>query len=245
MPTLHQLASSLTFSLTLLIAAPAQAEVQLLQPWSTTGGTLSPPWHLAGLPNQKKPFTRFSLVELDGKRAMRIEADESYGNLVHPLRIDGTALMLSWQWRVDQFVAESDLTTKRGDDAALKVCVFFDLPLAQIGFVERQVMRIARAASDEPLPAATVCYVWDRLLPAGTALDNAYTHRVRYLVLQGGAQEPRRWVAERRDVGADFLRLFGRESAQVPPIVGIAIGADADNTHGRSVAHVAELVLAP
>jgi hypothetical protein len=244
-PTLSHFAFPLTFTLALLVAAPAQAEVQLLQPWSATGGTLAPPWHLAGLPNQKKPFARFSLVELDGKRAMRIEADGSYGNLVHPLRLDGTALMLSWQWRVDQFVAESDLKTKNGDDSAVKVCVFFDLPLAQIGFVERQVMRIARAASDEPLPAATVCYVWDRLLPAGTTLHNAYTHRVRYLVLQGGAQEPRRWVAERRDVAADFLRLFGRESAQVPPIVGIAIGADADNTHGRSVAHVAELVLAP
>jgi len=244
-PTLSHLAFPLTFTLSLLAAAAAHAEVQLLQPWSTTSGTLAPPWHLAGLPNQKKPFTRFSLVELDGKRAMRIETDDSYGNLVHPLRIDGTALMLSWQWRVDQFVAESDLKTKNGDDSAVKVCVFFDLPLEQIAFVERQVMRIARAASHEPLPAATICYVWDRLLPAGTALDNAYTHRVRYLVLQGGALEPRRWVAERRDVGADFLRLFGRESTQVPPIVGIAIGADADNTHGRSVAHVAELVLAP
>ena len=235
----------ITSTLALLLATPVQAEVQLLQPWSTSGGTLAPPWHLAGLPNQKKPFTRFSLVELDGRRAMRIEADASYGNLVHPLRIDGTALMLSWQWRVEQFVAESDLKTKTGDDAAVKVCVFFDLPLEQIAFVERQVMRIARAATDEPLPAATVCYVWDRLLPAGTTLHNAFTHRVRYLVLQGGAPQPRRWTAERRDVGADFLRLFGRESAQVPPIVGIAIGADADNTHGRSVAHVAELVLAP
>ncbi|MFT3957131.1 MAG: DUF3047 domain-containing protein [Piscinibacter sp.] len=226
-------------------AAAARAEVQLLQPWSTSGGTLAPPWHLAGLPNQKKPFTRFVLVEHDGRRAMRIEADSSYGNLVHPLRIDGTALTLSWSWRVDEFVAESDLRIKNGDDTAVKVCVFFDLALEQIGIVERQIMRIARAASHEPLPAATVCYVWDRLLPAGTMLDNAFTHRVRYLVLQTGEAKARRWVDERRDVGADFLRLFGQESTQVPAIVGVAIGADADNTHGHSIAHVADLVLAP
>jgi len=123
--------------------------------------------------------------------------------------------------------------------------VFFELPMSQVPFVERQLLRVARAASDEPLPAATVCYVWDRTLPAGTTLDNAYTHRMRYLVLRSGASSPARWQAERRDVGADFLKLFGNESTQIPPIVGVAVGADADNTHGHSVAHVADLVLAP
>lgn len=235
----------LAATLLLAVAGRAQADGQLLQPFGTAAGTLNAPWHLAGLPLQKKPFTRFSVAELDGHRALRVEADNSYGNLVHPLRVDGTALTLSWQWRVDQFVADSDLATKRGDDTAIKVCVSFELPMSQVPFVERQVLRVARAASDEPLPASTVCYVWDRTLPAGTTLDNAFTHRMRYLVLRSGAPSPARWQTERRDVGADFLKLFGNESAQIPPIVGVAVGADADNTHGHSVAHVADLVLAP
>jgi hypothetical protein len=239
--------TTLRLAALILLAAsgPARADVQLLQPFGSIGGAPASPWHVAGLPHQRKPFTRFSLVELDGRRALRVEADSSYGNLVHPLRIDGTALTLSWQWRVDEFVAESDLRTKNGDDTSVKVCVFFDLPITRVPFVERQVLRMARAASEEPLPASTVCYVWDRTLPAGSVLDNAYTHRMRYLVLQGGAQNLHRWVAEHRDVGADFLRLFGNESSQIPPIVGVAVGADADNTHGHSVAHVADLVLAP
>ena len=32
------------------------------------------------------------------------------------------------------------------------------------------------------------------------------------------------WVSERRDVWADFKRLFGDESEAVPPLVGVAIG---------------------
>jgi len=239
--------TTLRLAALILLAAcgPARADAQLLQPFGSIGGAPAPPWHVAGLPRQKKPFTRFSLVDLEGRHALRVEADSSYGNLVHPLHTDGTALMLSWQWRVDEFVAGSDLRTKNGDDTPVKVCVFFDVPIAQVPFVERQVLRMARAASDEPLPASTVCYVWDRTLPAGTVLDNAYTHRMRYMVLQGGAQNLHRWVAEHRDVGADFLRLFGNESSQIPHIVGVAVGADADNTHGHSVAHVADLVLAP
>jgi hypothetical protein len=231
----------------LLLAAPgfARAEVSLLQPFAAPGGSIAAPWHLAGLPHQKKPFTRFSVVELDGRRALRVEADSSYGNLVHPLNLNGTALTFSWSWRVDEFIAETDLKTKNGDDTTLKVCVFFDLPIARVPFVERQLLRVVRAASDEALPASTVCYVWDRVLPAGTMLDNAFTHRVRYLVLRSGAQDLHRWLPERRDVAADFLRLFGHESRQVPPIVGVAVGADADNTRGHGIAHVADLVLAP
>lgn len=232
-------------ALPIAAALPVQADGPLLQPLGAAGEPPPAPWHLAGLPRQRKPLTQFTVIDLDGRRALRIEADGSYGNLVHPLRTEADALKLSWQWRVDQLLEAADLRQKSGDDIAAKVCVFFDEPMSQVPFVERQLLRMARAASDEPLPAATVCYVWDSRLPEGTALYNAYTHRVRYIVVQSGPAQLRRWVAERRDVAADFRLLFGDESPQVPAIVGVGVGADADNTGGRSLAHVADLVLAP
>jgi hypothetical protein len=63
----------------------AQAE-PLLTPFSGATGTPPPPWKVSGLPQQTKPFTRFSVVDIDGKRAVKIEADLSYGNLVHPVK---------------------------------------------------------------------------------------------------------------------------------------------------------------
>ena len=36
------------------------------------------PWHVIGLPGQTKPFTRFMVVNLDGQRVLRIEAQSSY-----------------------------------------------------------------------------------------------------------------------------------------------------------------------
>ena len=227
-----------------LLAAAARAEGSLLQPLGA-GPVPAPPWHVAGLPQQRKPYTRFEVVELDGRHALRVESDNAYGNLVHPLQVANTALHLAWQWRVDQLVDAADLRTRAGDDTALKVCVFFDEPMAQVPFVERQMLRIARARSDEGLPSATVCYVWDNTLPVGTTLPNAYTRRMRYLVLESGADHLHQWRSERRDVAADFMRLFGDENREPPPIVGVAIGADADNTHGRSLAHVADLTLEP
>lgn len=224
-------------------ARPASAADALLGPIAAGDAAPPAPWHVVGLPQQSKPFTRFSVVDLDGRRALRVEADKSYGNLVHPLAALDGALRLSWRWRLETPLPSSDLREKGGDDTGVKVCVFFDQPLEQIPFAERQILRVARGRSSEPVPAATVCYVWDTALAPGTTLDNAFTRRMRYIVLQSGSSKLNQWVAERRDVAADFKRVFGAESPTVPPVIGIAVGADADNTASRSVAYVADVAL--
>jgi hypothetical protein len=58
---------------------------------------------------------------------------------------------------------------------------------------------------------------------------------MRYIVLQGPSAPLHQWVAERRDMAADFRALFGDESPDVPPLSASAVGADADNTNGHSV----------
>lgn len=235
--------------------APAQAPIEAdaaraparLAPWPASGTAPPAPWRVVGLPKQKKPFTAFGIASVDGRRALRVEADLSYGNLVHPLRAEpGGYRRLSWRWRVEKLNEVADLREKGGDDTTVKVCALFDLPLDKVPFAERQLLRMARSASDEAVPSATVCYVWDARLPAGTELPSAFTGRLRYVVLQGGTAKVGQWVAERRDLAADFLRLFGRESGgELPALIGIAVGADADNTQQRSVAYVADLALEP
>jgi hypothetical protein len=223
-------------------AAPAAG----LVPLEAGSGPVPPaPWHVAGLPLQKKPFTRFSIEQVDGRRVLRVEADRSYGNLVHPLPGGDAGRFLSWRWRVDVPNEHANLRTRAGDDSAAEVCVMFDLPLQAVPFVDRQMVRLARTQSAELLPAATVCYVWDTHLPIGTTLDNAFTRRIRLIVLRGADMAPMTWRIERRDVRADFLRLFGDEATEVPDIIGVGIGADADNTQSRSLSYIADLVLEP
>jgi len=216
-----------------------------LTPFKESAAEPPPPWHFVGLPGQTKPKTRFSVVEFDGKKALRVEAEESYGNTVHPVSVSGPSATLSWQWQVELPIAAADLRTKQGDDTAIKVCVFFDMPLDQVPFVERQLLKIGQSKTTEPLPAATVCYVWDTNLPVGTELDNAFTRRMRYIVLESGPDKLKTWKSEKRNVIADFTKLYGAESPKVPPIMGVAIGADADNTKTRSVGYVANIKLEP
>jgi hypothetical protein len=218
----------------------------LLQPLRSSDATPPAPWRVAALPQQREPATRFTLEEVGGVQALRVEANQSYGYLVHSLPKVSAGVHLSWRWRVDQMNTKVDLRQKQGDDTSIKVCAAFDLPLERVPFLERQLLRVARSRSSEDLPAATICYVWDAHLPVGTQLHNAFSPRLRYMVLQSGpASDAVSWRAQRRDLAADFLALFGRESPEVPRLIGVSVGADADNTQGLSVAHVVDLQLVP
>ena len=220
------------------LAFGAQARAADLTPPNGPSAVPSPPWRFAGLPAQTKPATHFDIVTLDGLRVLRIEADQSYGNLLHPLAAGSAAGTLSWRAQVARPLQGVDLTTRRGDDAALRVCALFDMPVEQVPLFERTLLRLARSRSDEPLPTATLCYVWDAALPPGSVVVSPYTRRVRSIVVHS---PPGQWQTERHDLGNDFLRVFGDEASRVPTVAAILIGADADNTASHSVAHVSEI----
>ena len=217
----------------------------MLAPFSATAGPQPPAaWRLVVLPAAKKiPATLMEIASLDGERRLRLQTDGSYGALVHdlPRWTPAPGDTLRWRWRLDQPLASADLRRKEGDDVAVKVCVLFDMPLDGLAFGERTALRIARSLSSEPLPAATICYVWDPGLPTGTVLPNAFSQRVRYVVADGKQAPLGQWRAHQRNVEADFRRLFGAESAVVPPVIAIAVGADADNTGGRSLAWLSDV----
>jgi hypothetical protein len=232
----------LRFAAAALVCAAANTALaaELVSP-AGSGAEPPPPWRVAGLPQQSKPLTRFTVVTLDKQRVLRVEANHAYGNLIHPLK-EVRAGTLAWRWRVDQPASGADLRRKSGDDAALKVCATFDMPAAQVPFVERQLLRIASSRAGEKLPTATLCYVWDEHLPQGTLLHNPFTHRVRYIVSHG---TPQRWSEEKHDLAADFQRAFGDDTRDVPPLTAVAIGADTDNTASHSIGHVDALRLVP
>ena len=245
------LRSPLLVVLSLMAGAPAQAQDVAATPLPSLlghSGMLGPDWRMVGLPSRHRevPLTTFDPGQVDGQEGVRIGTDASYGTLVHAL--PGSVLptlRLSWRWRLDQPLvggtAAPDIMSRGGDDAALKVCAMFDHPLDRVPFVERQLLRVARSVSGEDLPAATLCYVWDSVHPAGLQGPNPYTQRVRFITLQGKGAPLAQWQSESRDVAADFAKLFADElpqGAAVPPVRAVLIGADSDNTGSRSVGWV-------
>lgn len=232
-----------------LACANAFAFAQNLSPLVPADGTAANTWRFVGFPKSKAdiPATRFELAEVQGERALKVSTRASYGTWVHDLpKVEPGRLQ--WRWRLDQPLTAdkggkvvADIQTKAGDDAALKVCVMFDHPLNRVPFVERTLLRIARSISGEDLPAATLCYVWDSVYPAGLQGANPYTQRVRFITLQGKGAPLAQWQNETRDVAADFAKLFADEQpagAAVPQVRAVLIGADSDNTGAESLGWV-------
>jgi hypothetical protein len=223
-------------------AVGAAAANALTDPIGALGAPAAP-WQVVGLPRQTQPYTRYQVVERDGQRVLEIVAQASYGTLVHDLADVAGARRLSWTWRIEQDNPATDLRTKHGDDHVAVVCALFDLPIGAVPFVERQLLRLARAFSGQALPAASLCYTWDARLPRDTALDSPFTRRVRLIVLRGAGEPLQSWQHEERDLPLDFQRLFGEESTVLPPLIAVVVAADADNTGGRSIALLKELKL--
>lgn len=231
-----------------VLTLQVQAAGVALVPFSSATTDQPPaPWRVVGVPGGKIPITSFSVADIDGRKVLRVAASKSYGNLVHDLPLGATAagLRLNWRWRLDDALQGADLHTRQGDDTSLKVCVLFDMPLEKLGLIERNLFRMARAASSEKLPSATLCYVWDEKLNPATLLPNAYTSRVRMIVATSGHQHLGQWIVQSRDLAADFRKAFGAESDALPPMLAILVGGDADNTGGHSLGYVDDVRLEP
>ena len=226
-------------TLLLLVCTAAQAAAPLID----AQGDITGAWQFKGLPAQTLPATRYEAVNVEGRRVLRVEAQASYGHLVQELPTGTRPGHLAWSWRVDRANDRADLTRKDSDDSAIKVCASFDMPEAAVPFIERQLLRLARAASAQALPTATLCYVWDLRLPSGTLIHNAYTDRVRLLVVRGKGSALSRWDSERRDLSADFQRAFGNEFPSTPALLTLWVSADADNTRAHSLAYITDMVL--
>jgi len=219
-------------------AEPAQPE-----PFSKakSGPALPQGWVLNTLPNVPHA-TRFDLVSDENQTVLRAESDHAAASLTHKLMVNPVQTpWLSWRWKVSRVLDSADLGSKAGDDYAARVYVLFDYPLENLNLADRIKISLVRAFYKQELPAAALCYVWDNRHPIASSAWSTYTDRVRMIVLESGSAQVGLWRLEQRDVAADFRLAFGEEP---PPINGLALAADTDNTGETVTAWFGDLAFA-
>lgn len=150
--------------------------------------------------------------------------------------------VLRWSWKVAAPLDHPGERVRSGDDFAARVYVTFRYDPEKAGLAMRSKYRLAKALYGEFPPHAGIAYVWAGREPAGAAWPNPYTDRVRMIAVRSGKAEAGRWLAESRDVAADYRALFGEDP---PPLAGVAVMSDTDGTGAAAEAWFADLSLTP
>ena len=183
--------------------------------------------------------TEYTLVDDGGRTVLRARANSSGSGIVREIRIDPHRHpLLAWQWKVMQVLEKGDLRTRAGDDYPARLYVTFDVAPENLSTSERLQLSVARMMHGPDVPAAALCYVWDTKAAPGTIAPNAFTDRVRMIVVDSGPGDVGRWVAHQRNVAEDFRRAFG---ADAPAINGVIVSTDTDNTGETAEAYYGDV----
>jgi hypothetical protein len=243
------LAAAATWPLARAWAARSPARLRALPISTLEAGAPLPAWLEPFAFEDRPQRTEFELVRDAGRTALRARAQASSAALVRRLSVDPNALpLLEWEWKVMNLLEHSDLATRAGDDFPARLYVTFDVPLDQFNPVQRILLALARSIWGEALPLAALCYVWDRQAPVGTIVPNAYTDRVRMVVVESGPARLGRWLHMQRNLVEDYRRAFGDDAAAVarqpvPPVSAIILSSDTDDTGEDAEAFFGDVTL--
>jgi len=199
-------------------------------------------WEPLIFPKIKK-HTVYKLIREDGRTIVKAQSQASASGLIRHLRIDSSQYpWLIWKWKIDHVLEKGDLTNKKSDDYAARVYVGFEFDSKNAGWWQRMLHKTASVTAGKKLPGTSLTYIWANKAYQGAVVNNPYTDQVKMIVLQSGNSMAEQWVQERRNLKADYVLAFGR---QPPPVVGIAIMTDTDNTGEEATAFYGDIILEP
>lgn len=216
-------------------AEPAQL---LTTPWPDL------PWQPFPLPGKR--YVAFEPEQVDGRPALKVQADSSVSILRQRLpdvqRGIRVPMQLRLSWRVDGLPADGDLAHIDRSDSPVGVVLAFEGDRSRWTGRQHRLSDLTQLLTGEPLPYATLAYVWSAQHPAESVVFNPRSDRIRKLVLDSGTTQLGQWREHVRDVQADYRLAFGEEPG---PLVGIALMTDTDNTRSRLTAWYGALSLQP
>lgn len=190
-----------------------------------------------------KQHTRYELVQEDGQQVIRATTEGGASGLITRLNlVPDSSLKLAWQWKVSNVFEGGNAREKSGDDYPARIYVAFEFQPEQAGFFERAKRKTVEVLFGETLPGNALNYIWANKLPEGEFIANSYTDRTVMVAVNSGSGQAGQWVSVERDIVADYRKAFGEDP---PPVVGIAIMSDSDNTGEQATAWYRDLTLMP
>lgn len=173
------------------------------------------------------PRTRYALVQDGGRVALRAQARRSATGLHCALAADpARQRQLDFSWKVSQVHAQADVARAEHDDCPARLIVAFDGDIARLSLRDRLLFDQVELFTGQRLPFAMLMYVWDGGRQAVESVHgNHRTGRIQYLTVESGAARAGQWLHYRRDLVADYRRVFGEAPGRV---IGVGVLTDGD-----------------
>lgn len=165
--------------------------------------------------------TAYDIVRDNGRAVLRARTDGAASAIAREVNVDlARTPWLTWQWKVSgTYGTALPERTRAGDDYPARVYVVFS---TGFGFWNTRAIN----------------YVWSSSQSVGASWSNAFTDKARMVVVASGEGRAGEWVTERRNVRADYERLFGEPA---PNPEAVAIMTDGDNAGGSVTAWYADI----
>lgn len=223
------------------VAPTGTARTQVV-PFSGAGheGGLPEGWRLQ-VTRPDRPVTGYNLARIDGRLAMHARAQGSTSGVRCDVDIDlAERPWLRWEWRVDQVNPEATVADDDQDDCPARLVLGFAGDMGRLNLRDRLFGDQMELFTGEGLPFATLCYVWDGQAAPESVLPYARSSRIRYLVVESGSAGAGRWQAYRRNMVADFQRVYGETPGR---LIGAGVLTDSDDLKGLAEAWYGDLVV--
>lgn len=168
-------------------------------------------------------------------------SDNSISSVTTPLTADPAAFQyLEWEWKIESVIESGDMTRRDGDDFAARVYVTFDYDKSKLGFGDRIKYTAFKTFTSFDIPLRSLNYIWANKADIGATGENPFSSWVQYVVIQSGNEWAGEWKIEKRNILEDYRMVYGEEP---PPISGITIMTDSDNTGESTKAYFGKITL--
>ena len=214
------------------------AESAQVSAFSAAGGEFPPGWIPLTFPKIAS-HTQYAVVRDDDLWVVRATSQAAASGMRFAVRVDlAQQPILHWRWKVENVLRAGNAAQKSGDDYAARIYVTFEYQPEKVSWFRRAKYLTGRRIFGE-IPIAAINYIWASHAKRGAIIDNAFAGDfAKMIVIESGGEHLGRWREAERNVYRDYLLAYGETP---PPVNGVAIMTDTDNTGERAVAFYGDI----
>ena len=189
-------------------------------------------WETVKLPGKQN--TKYALIQRNAQSRLQAQAQSSASMLRKTLHVPADQLnALSFAWQVPQLIVNADMAHRDQDDSPVRMVLAFEGDRTQFSAKNAMLNELTHAITGQPMPYATLMYVWCNKRPVGTVIHNPRTDRIRKIVVESGAERLNQWLSYERNIKADYEKAFGEAPGA---LIAIGLMTDTDNTRSQAQA---------